>query len=62
MSSTQTERPAYDSWQGNAVHQLAGIIDAGDAARAAAEGAKPKVWHFASTADARAAVDQDHVN
>ncbi|MFI1957003.1 hypothetical protein ACH46L_03680 [Streptomyces althioticus] len=62
MSSTQTERPAYDSWQGNAVHQLAGIIDAVDTARAAAEAAKPKVWHFASTADARAAVDQDHVN
>lgn len=61
MSITGTERPAYDSWQGAAAHQFSQIIDAVDTARAAAQEARPKVWHFASSADARAAVAQDHV-
>ncbi|GGZ73070.1 hypothetical protein ACFOOM_01105 [Streptomyces echinoruber] len=52
--------PIYDNRQAAAAHQLGRIIDAVDAARAA-EAAEPKVWHFASSADARAAIDQDQV-
>lgn len=59
--STYAERPAYDNRQATAAHQLGQIVEAVDTARAAAEEARPKVWHFASTADARAAVDQEQV-
>jgi hypothetical protein len=61
MSSIHTERPAYDNRQAAAAHQLGQIIDAVDTARAAAEEAEPKVWHFASSADACAAADQELV-
>lgn len=61
MSSIHTERPAYDNRQAAAAHQLGQIIDAVDTARAVDEDTKPKVWHFASSVDARAAADQGQV-
>ncbi|MEU0060513.1 hypothetical protein [Streptomyces sp. NPDC006334] len=61
MSSIRTDRPAYDNRQAAAAHQLGQIIDAVDMARAVAEEAEPKVLHFASSADARAAADQEQV-
>ncbi|MFF5668847.1 hypothetical protein ACFY8S_01705 [Streptomyces hygroscopicus] len=59
--STHAERPSYDNRQAAAAHQLGQIIEAVDTARAAVEEAKPKVWHFVSTADVRAAADQEQV-
>ncbi|PWI05499.1 hypothetical protein DIZ27_38875 [Streptomyces sp. NWU339] len=61
MSSSYAERLAQGTPQAAAAFQLGQIVEAVDTARAAAEAAKPKVWHFASSADACAAVDQDHV-
>ncbi|MEH0579052.1 MULTISPECIES: hypothetical protein [Streptomyces] len=61
MSSTHAEHLTHDNRQAAAAHQLGQIIEAVDAARAAADEAMPKVWHFASTADARAAADQQQV-
>ncbi|MER7477371.1 hypothetical protein ABTX60_06910 [Streptomyces sp. NPDC126510] len=61
MSSTHTERPAYDNRQAAAAHQLGQIIDAVDTARAVADETKPKVWHFASSTDAHAAADKGQV-
>jgi hypothetical protein len=61
MSSTGTERPAYDNRQAAAAHQLGQLIDAVDTAREVAEETEPKVWHFASSADARTAADQEQV-
>ncbi|MGW4731791.1 hypothetical protein ACWEQC_21955 [Streptomyces shenzhenensis] len=60
MSETYAERLAQGNPQA-AAFQLGQIIEAVDTARAAAEETKPKVWHFASTADARAAADQEQV-
>lgn len=60
MSSIHAERPAYDNRQAAAAHQLGQIIEAVDTARAA-EMAEPKVWHFASSADAYAAADREEV-
>ncbi|MEU1180594.1 hypothetical protein ABZ464_23630 [Streptomyces sp. NPDC005820] len=61
MSETYAERLAQGNVQAAAAFQLGQIIEAVDTARAAAEEAKPKVWHFASTADVRAAADQEQV-
>ncbi|MFI1703000.1 hypothetical protein [Streptomyces griseoruber] len=60
MSETYAERLAQGNPQAAAAFQLGKLIDAVDAARAAEE-VKPKVWHFASSADARAAADRDEV-
>ncbi|MER6632243.1 hypothetical protein ABT301_29185 [Streptomyces sp. NPDC000987] len=59
--STYAERLARENPQAAAALQLGQVIEAVDTARAVAEETKPKVWHFASSADARAAVDQDQV-
>lgn len=61
MSETYAERLAQGNPQAAAAFQLGQIIEAVDTARAAAEEVKPKVWHFASSADVRVAVDQEQV-
>ncbi|MFB0617266.1 hypothetical protein [Streptomyces sp. AGS-58] len=61
MSSSYAERAARENRQAAAALQLGQIIEAVDTARTAAEEARPKEWHFASSADALAAVDQDQV-
>ncbi|MFE3033044.1 hypothetical protein ACFXKY_15540 [Streptomyces canus] len=61
MSESYAERLAQGNPQAAAAFQLGQIIEAVDTARATVEKAKPKVWHFASSADVRAAVDQEQV-
>ncbi|WP_019061742.1 hypothetical protein [Streptomyces prunicolor] len=61
MSETYAERLAQGNPQAAAAFQLGQLIEAVDTARAAAKEAKPKVWHFASSADVCAAVDREHV-
>ncbi|CAM5479999.1 MULTISPECIES: hypothetical protein [Streptomyces] len=61
MSSSYAERLAQGTPQAGAALQLPQIVDAVDTAREVDEAAKPTVWHFASTADARAAIEQDQV-
>ncbi|WP_406178068.1 hypothetical protein [Streptomyces canus] len=61
MSSTHTERPAHDNQQAAAAHQFGQLVDAVDKARAIAKEIEPKVWHFASSADAYSAADRGQV-
>ncbi|MET7809800.1 hypothetical protein ABZT26_02935 [Streptomyces sp. NPDC005395] len=61
MSSSYAEHLAQGNRQAAAAFALGTVIEAVDTARTAAEEAQPKVWHFASSADARAAVDQNHI-
>ncbi|MER6559763.1 hypothetical protein ABT300_18915 [Streptomyces sp. NPDC001027] len=58
--STYAERLAAASPLAGAAYQFAEIVEATDKARAAKE-AGPKVWHFASSADARTAADREQV-
>ncbi|MEU2264994.1 hypothetical protein ABZ568_00770 [Streptomyces olindensis] len=61
MSSIHTERPAFDNRQAAAAHHLGQAFGAVDAAPAVDDETKPKVWHFASSVDARAAADRGQV-
>ncbi|MGW3445637.1 hypothetical protein [Streptomyces sp. NPDC001076] len=58
--STYAERLAAASPLAAAAYQFGEIVDATDKARAA-KAAGPKVWHFASSADARTAADREQV-
>lgn len=57
---TYAERLAEASPLAAAAYRFGEIVDAIDKARAA-EAAEPKVWHFASSADAYAAADREQV-
>ncbi|MGO4421686.1 hypothetical protein AB4Z54_24025 [Streptomyces sp. MCAF7] len=58
--STYAERLAEASPLAAAAYRFGEIVEATDKARAA-EAAEPKVWHFASSADAYAAADREEV-